>query len=162
LAAPALCALVLPGLAAPFGRLVAAGDLFIVQLGVFVLLYGLLLVPAVRRTVIPAGVQRGAAERLAREQFFTRGLHLTEGRTGVLIFVSVAEHYVEILADAGVDAKVPQHEWQSIVDGFVMQLRGGRVADGFTAAVAKVGAHLAAHFPAARTPNELPDHLFVI
>lgn len=162
LAAPALCALVLPGLAAPFAGLVAAGDLFLVQLALFVALYGLLLVPAIRRRVVPARVQRNAAQRLAREQFFARGLHLTEERTGVLIFVSVAERYVEILADTGIDAKVPQSEWQSTVDAFVAQVGAGRVVDGFVAAIGRVGERLAAHFPATRTPNELPDHLFVI
>ena len=162
LAAPALCALVLPGLAAPFARLVAAGDLFLVQLALFAGLYGLMLIPAIRRLVVPAQLQRAAAGRLAREQFLARGLHLTQGRTGVLIFVSIAEHYVEILADAGIDAKVPQADWQSTVDAFVAQVRAGRVADGFVTAIGRVGERLAAHYPATRTPNELPDHLFVI
>jgi putative membrane protein len=162
LAAPALCALVLPGLVAPFARLVAAGDLFLVQLALFAALYGLLLIPPIRRLVVPARVQRSAAGRLAREQFFVRSLHVTHERTGVLIFVSVAERYVEILADAGIDAKVPQAEWQSTVDAFVAEVRSGRVADGFVTAIGQVGERLATHFPATPTPNELPDHLFVI
>ena len=50
--------------------------------------------------------QRRRASRLAREQFFEPGLHLTRARTGVLIFVAVAEHYVEIIADEGINALV--------------------------------------------------------
>ena len=41
---------------------------------------------------------------------FTHGIHLTEHRTGVLIFASVAERYAEIIADSGINAKVrPRH-----------------------------------------------------
>lgn len=161
-AGPALSALVLPGLAAPHVGLVASGDLFLVQLVLFLILYGLGCVPAIRRALVPARIQRATASRLARQQFVERGLHSTRDRTGILIFVSVAERHVEILADAGIDAKMSPGEWQSIVDAFVAHVRAGRIAEGFIAAVGKVGERLAAHFPATRTPNELPDHLFVI
>ena len=112
---------------------------------------------------MPAAVKRRRAGRLAREQFFAQGLHLTRARTGVLIFVAVAEHYVEIIADQGIDSQVPPGTWDAAVSDFVAQVRAGRVADGFLAAIAAVGDHLAKHFP--RAPDdtdELPNRLIEI
>ena len=81
----------------------------------------------------------------------------------MLIFVSIAERYVEILADAGIDSKVDQAAWQQIVDKFVSDVRSARVADGFRIAIQKVGEILAEHFPAgAKNPDELPNKLYVI
>src|SRR3546814_13520591 len=78
----------------------------------------------------------------------------------LLIFVSVAEHYVEILADQAINEKVAQEEWDSIVAAFVAAVKQGRVAEGFEQAVDACGALLAQHFPAAPgARNELPDRL---
>src|SRR3546814_13777191 len=81
----------------------------------------------------------------------------------LLIFVSVAEHYVEILADQAINEKVAQEEWDSIVAAFVAAVKQGRVAEGFEQAVDACGALLAQHFPAAPGErNELPDRLIEI
>ena len=113
--------------------------------------------------VIPSSVKRKRAARLARQQFFEQGLHLTRERTGVLVFVSVAEHYVEIIADAGINEKVANDAWDIIVDGLVRDLKLGRIADGFVNAVNACGKLLAVDFP--RPPgdlDELPNHLIEI
>jgi putative membrane protein len=158
-----LLAFVAPGMIGPFAGLVASGDLFFVQLLALIVLGCPLLVPRFRFALVPHAIKRANAHRRAREQFLERGLHRTEGRTGVLIFVSVAERYVEILADDGINAKVEQAEWQGIVDGFVADVRRARVADGFLSAIAKVGDILARHVPAeGKNPDELPNRLFVI
>ena len=113
--------------------------------------------------LVPDWITRRRASRGAREQFFERGLHLTRARTGVLIFVSVAEHYVEIIADEGIDTLVPPGTWDKAVADFVERVRAGRVAEGFLAAIEVVGTRLAEHFP--RAPDdrdELPNHLIEI
>lgn len=110
--------------------------------------------------LVPGAVKRRRAGRLAREQFLAQGLHHTKDRTGVLLFVSVAEHYVEVLADSGINEKVAPDAWTNLVDAFVAKVKEGRVADGFLEAVAGCGAVLAEHFP--RAPgdkDELPNHL---
>ena len=85
-------------------------------------------------------------------------MHLTRARTGVLIFVAVAEHYVEIIADEGINALVPPGTWDKAVADFVERVRAGRVAEGFLAVVEVVGTRLAEHFPrAADDRDELPD-----
>ena len=84
-------------------------------------------------------------------------------RGGLLLFVSEAEHYVEIIADRGIDAKVPPGAWDAIVAAFTTQVRAGKVADGFVAAVAACGALLAERLPiAGENPNRLPDVLIEI
>jgi len=158
-----LIALILPGIVVPYLGIVAAGDLFFIQVITLIVLGALLLILRLRMALIPAAIKRAAGAAHAREQFIERGLHLTHGRTGILIFVSVAERYVEILADEGINAKVDPATWQNFIDALIDDIRGGRVADGFRKTIAGVGAILAEHVPAdAKNPNELPDHLFVV
>lgn len=137
--------------------------IYVVQLLSFLLILLLTLPPSVRMRLIPRSVQRLRAHRRAVEQFLVQNLHTTTGRTGVLIFVSVAERYAEVLADTGIDAKVPPGTWQSIVDDLTAKIGDGRAADGFISAIDATGAHLARHFPPGTVdPNELPNHLIVL
>ncbi len=117
----------------------------------------------IKMRLIPAYVKQERARRLAREQFFRQNLHDTRDRTGVLLFVSVAERYVEIVADRGINEKVEKQAWEGIIADFVQHVKEKRIADGFVGAVAACGAMLAEHFPAApEDKNELPDHLIEI
>jgi putative membrane protein len=137
--------------------------IYLIQLAVFVAAAALLLPRRVRYLLVPASVKRSRAHRRGVEQFLAQNLHTTAGRTGVLIFVSVAERYAEILADSGINALVSKGEWQAIVDDLVRQIGDGRPADGFVSAVTAVGKHLAKHFPPGSADrNELPDHLIIL
>lgn len=130
------------------------------QLLVFALLALLLRQPVVKMRLVPRSVQRTYCARRAREQFLTQNLHTTRERTGVLLYVSMAERHVELLADAGIHARVPVGTWNTIMAEFTAQLKAGRIGDGFIAAVHAIGGHLAAHFPRPTDDrNELPDHL---
>ena len=158
-----LIALFVPGVSAPYAGIVSSGDLFFIQLVTLAILGGMLLFQRLRMALIPDSMKRAACAARAREQFIERGLHLTTGRTGILIFVSFDERYVEILADDGIDAKVDPDTWQVILDSLIADIRADRVADGFRTAVKSVGDILADHVPAeGKNPNELPDRLFVI
>ncbi|HEY6629913.1 MAG TPA: TPM domain-containing protein [Rhizobiaceae bacterium] len=119
--------------------------------------------PGLRIRLAPRRWQYMRAHDNALKQFLARNVHLTAERTGVLIFVSLAERYAEIVADAGINARVPQDMWDSIVAGLLEDARNGRLADGFVTAVTEVGALLAEHFPAGTEDiNELEDHLVEI
>ncbi len=121
------------------------------------------LLPGLRIRLAPRRWQYMRAHDNALKQFLARNVHLTAERTGVLIFVSVAERYAEIVADAGINAKVPQDMWDSIVAGLIDDARRDRLADGFVAAIGAVGALLAEHFPVGPDDiNELDDHLVEI
>jgi uncharacterized membrane protein len=84
----------------------------------------------------------------------------TEHNNGVLIYLLLAEHAIEIVADRGVARVVPPAHWQSLVDGMRQAFRQGRFEDGLAQAIDAVDAVLARHFPLAPgqvNPNELPD-----
>jgi putative membrane protein len=159
---PALAALLLPAILLTVEPGMRAWTLYLVQAATFLVLALVVQIP-LGTALVPDWLKRRRASRLAREQFFERGLHLTRARTGILIFVSVAEHYVEILADEGIDALVPPGTWDKAVADFIEQVRAGRIAEGFIAAIEVVGARLAEHFPRGTgDPDELPNHLIEI
>jgi putative membrane protein len=160
---PALAALLLPAILLTVGPGMSAWTLYLAQAATFIVLALLAHLPPVRMSLVPDSMKRRRASRLAREQFFEQGLHLTQGRTGVLIFVSVAEHYVEIIADEGINALVPPGTWDKAVADFVERVRAGRIAEGFVAAIEVVGTRLAEHFPSAvNDRDELPNRLIEI
>lgn len=137
--------------------------IYLVQLSVFLAILLLTLPRRVRYALVPASVKRERAHRRAVEQFLVQNLHTTAGRTGVLIYVSVAERHAEIIADTGIDAKVPKGTWQAIVDDLTSNIAAGRAGEGFIHAVERSGDLLAQHFPpGTHDPNELPNHLIVI
>ena len=84
----------------------------------------------------------------------------TEHNNGVLIYLLLAEHAIEIVADRGLNAYVNHEQWQSIVQGMREAFRVGRFEEGLNAAVDAVDALLTRHFPiteGAVNPNELPN-----
>ena len=84
----------------------------------------------------------------------------THGRTGILIYLSMREHRAQIVADEAIASKVPAETWGEAMAAMLEHISDGRCADGMIAAVEKVGAVLAEHFPRAEDDqNELPDRL---
>jgi uncharacterized membrane protein len=84
----------------------------------------------------------------------------TEHNNGVLIYLLLAEHAIEFVADRALARQVPPETWQAIVDRLGTQLRAGGFEDGLTQALEEVSALLVQHFPsdsAAPGENELPD-----
>jgi putative membrane protein len=136
--------------------------IFLLQLAVFIVAGLVFSWMPLRLALVPRAVQRTRAHRAALEQFVVRGISRTRNRTGVLIFVSLAEHYARIIADDGIAAKVHASEWQAAIDALTGHMRAGRIAAGFTAAIERCGAVLAVHAPPDGSPNELPDRLYVM
>ncbi|MDO1558472.1 TPM domain-containing protein [Brevundimonas sp. 2R-24] len=160
----------LPGLSGGWtaGHMSATPSLIAATLGVYALLqtvifffvWGLSLIPAVRRLMVPAAVRRARVRDAALAQFLSHGIHQTQGRTGVLILVSVFDRDIEIVADEEIHEKVGPEVWGRAVEGFAIEARHGRWAEGFIRAIGGCGQVLSEHFPAERlNPNELPDHL---
>jgi putative membrane protein len=136
--------------------------IFLAQLVVFLVAAVVFSWMRLRLLLVPRAVQRSRAHHAAIEQFVVRRVAHTKNRCGILIFVSLAEHYARIIADDGIAQKVPNAEWQSAVDALIAHMRGGDIAAGFTAAIERCSAVLAAHAPPDGSPNELPDRLYVI
>jgi len=115
------------------------------------------------RTFTPAGLRRDRVHRAALTQFKARGLDITTGRTGVLIYIDEPEHIAEIVADTGIYEKVTPDHWGTTISALTDGIKAGRPADGVAAAVALAGGVLATHFPPAIDDvNELPDGLIEI
>jgi putative membrane protein len=154
-------------LMAPLPVLVAtdwsALTVYAVQIGVFLASALVLSHPKIKFGVVPNRTLHAGAHAEAMRQFRALGVDRTEKRTGVLIFASVAERYVEIVADAGIDGKVGAEVWDQAVASLVKAIQAGRPADGFIAAIEQCGAVLAAHFPPGTLQrDELPDRLTVL
>ena len=136
--------------------------IFLVQILVFAVALLILSWPPLRVALVPRAVRRARAHRAAVEQFFARGLTRTSERTGVLIFVSLAERYARIIADEGIASKVSNRDWQLAVDALTAHMRDGRIAQALVAAIQQCGAVLADHAPPTGTGNELPDRIYVM
>jgi putative membrane protein len=135
--------------------------IFLIQLAVFIVFALAFSWMPLRFALVPRAVRRARAHRAALEQFVVRRVAHTKNRTGVLIFVSLAERYARIIADEGIAAKVQNSEWQAAIDSLVGHMRDGRIVEGFTAAIERCGTVLAAHAPPDGAGNELPDRLYV-
>lgn len=84
----------------------------------------------------------------------------TRSRTGVLIYLSLAEHRAEIVADEAIVAKVAPEAWGAAMAAMIVHLKAGRPGDGMAAAVAAIGDVLAEHFPRTGTdPDEMPNRM---
>lgn len=84
----------------------------------------------------------------------------TTGRTGILIYISLAEHRAEIVADRAITAKVDPAVWGAAMAAMVDEVKQGRLGQGMALAVGHVGAVLAEHLPReAGDVNELPDRV---
>ena len=84
----------------------------------------------------------------------------TEHNNGVLIYLLLAEHAIEIVADRGITRRVPQATWDALVAGMREDFRSGRFERGLMQAVDAVDGLLCRHFALAAgeaNPNELPD-----
>jgi putative membrane protein len=139
------------------GAVLLQGVLFVVTM-VLVSLH------PVRRALTPRAFKRDRVRRRAQEQFLAKNLHLTRERTGVLIFVSLAERMAEIIADEGISAHVDPAAWTRAMDALLEGLKRDQPAAGFAAAIGLCADLLAEKFPVkpGDNPNELPDAAVVL
>jgi putative membrane protein len=98
-----------------------------------------------------------AVHRRAKEVFFDRGIARTQERRGVLIFASLLERRVVVLADEAVKAKVKPEAWDPAIAAFTKAAADGRVGDGLAAAVEAAAAALSSAGFAGRASGELGD-----
>jgi uncharacterized membrane protein len=102
---------------------------------------------------------RDTTSRQRALQVFEKvGAGETAEHSGILIYVLLAERQVEIVADRGITAKVPQPEWDALCRRMTEAFASGRYREGALEGIHGATALLVAHFPAVnRNPNELDD-----
>ncbi|HPF25086.1 MAG: TPM domain-containing protein [Steroidobacteraceae bacterium] len=94
----------------------------------------------------------------ALQVFGHLGVWDTERNAGVLIYVLMADHDVEIVADRGIAARVTDADWQAVCHEMEEHYRAGDFATGSTVGVQRIGELLARHFPTAGGDrDELPN-----
>ncbi|TGN41853.1 TPM domain-containing protein [Marinobacter confluentis] len=157
-----ILALLVPGIANYFGGWFSADLLMLVQWGMFVMLSLVFRLPGINTRLIPRQVRHWRASNLARRQFLEQNLHHTRGGTGMLIFVSEAERYVEILVDQGIADVLDNRMWEGIVADFTAKVRQGKTREGFLECIAACGTLLKSNLPATHERNELPNHLVIL
>jgi putative membrane protein len=146
-AAAAFGVAVIVALVAPDLEPVEALAIQAVALVLFALLFDWM---PVRIRLAPRHLKHARARQLAHREF---AAHVVSGgahRNRVLLFVSLGERYVEIIADRGTHNLVPEGTWDRIVAEFLAKVKAGAVADGVLAAVAACGQVLETHHPPAR------------
>jgi putative membrane protein len=117
--------------------------------------------PALRIRLVHADVVEHRVRQRALAAFVEQEVFRTEARTGILLFLSLLERRVIVLADTGIAARVPQQEWDAIVGGVVAGMRRGQAGPALAEAIRRCGHLLAAHDLRRRPDDrdELPDEL---
>jgi putative membrane protein len=113
-----------------------------------------------RLALTPGATKHRRVRRRAISIFKAAAERRTAGRTGILIYLSMAERRAEIIGDEAITKVTTPETWGEAMAALLVDVKEGRVADGIVAAVERVGAVLAEHFPrSADDINEIPDKL---
>lgn len=126
-------------------------------------LFYLSIIPKLRLAITPTRVKNYICHKNAIKQFLAQNVHRTEKRTEILLFISLAERYAEIIADTKISEKVPLQTWNEIVASMIEKARQNDLTGAYIVAIKKSGNILSEYFPAKEyIANELPDHIVEI
>lgn len=118
--------------------------------------------PAWKRMFVSEARATEMANEQALQEFHRLRLHETTGRTGVLLFVSLLERRVVVLADVGIHAKAGSSTWDAAREAVLAGARCGSVDAGLVEGIRLAGAQLETHFPwTSGDRNEIPDRVVV-
>jgi putative membrane protein len=99
--------------------------------------------------LVPRRVKQARARNMAHREFAASILAAQNPSGGIVLFASLGERYVEIIADRTVHARVGAAAWNEIVSQFASRAKAGALADAFITAIEACAAHLETHFPKA-------------
>jgi putative membrane protein len=130
----------------------------LLQAGLFLITVLIVSLPRMRRAMTPAFLRRHRVRQAARHHFAAAGLHLTRTEPHVLIFASLADRRVELVAHENIHKAVGEGPWTAAVAAVVDGIRHGKPAEGFVKGIAICGDALAEHFPSeGPAKNKLPN-----
>lgn len=116
-----------------------------------------------RLALVPGPIKHARVRARALSYYRVGAEKRTTGGTGVLIYLSRAEHRAEIVTDPEVTTAIPPAEWGEAMAAMLGHIGDNRVADGMVEAIGRIGAILAQHFPRdAHDVNELPDRVIEV
>ena len=119
---------------------------------------------AIETSLAPVQVWRGMSGReRAIEIFSELRVWDTEHNSGVLIYLLLADHDIEIVADRGIAAQVEPSAWEAVAQAMEAAFRQGDFERGALTGIEQVSALLAAHVPPrSSNPNELANRPVII
>jgi putative membrane protein len=130
----------------------------LLQAGLFLIVVLIVSLPPVRRFMTPGFLRRHHVRQAARHHFAAAGLHLSHAEPHVLIFASLADRRVEVVAHQNIHNRVGEEPWGQAVAAVVEGIRNDRPGDGFVKGIEICGAALAAHYPPdGPARNKLPN-----
>ncbi len=130
------------------------------QLPGMVLGFVLAYIPMLKRLFTTKFEMQEEVYQRAIQLFYENKISMTRDRTGILIFISLLERKVEMLADCGINEKVEKDYWEKLVSALVIKIKEGKSTEGIITAINSCGENLANSFPIkADDTNELPDEL---
>lgn len=138
-------------------------EVYLSQILFFLALIAVLQIRSIHLLLVPRSTKKRRASRMAYLQFHSLGVYNTRDRAGVMIFVSLAERHIEILADSGLSKFVTQDIWAAIVNEMAASMRADDLITGYENAIKRCSEILSQHFPDGVNPeNELADGLIEI
>jgi len=118
---------------------------------------------AARLRLVPRMLRRRKAHEAALREFAARGMTATRDRTGLMIYVALAERYAEIVTDTGISAAIEDRHWRGLIDRLIASIEAERLAHGLAEIVTGAADSLAARFPPSPDDrDELANKVVVI
>jgi putative membrane protein len=163
---PPLLASGLLGLLTPWPLLIftqlSAQRIFLAQLVVCLAASAILMLSPLGLRLTPRRLQRANAHRAALAQFQLRELDRIGERSGVLIYVSLAERYARVVAAEAAVQAIAQDQWQAFVDALVVDMGKCSPAEALASAAPRCAELLASAFPPTGEPPQHRQHFHVI
>lgn len=119
--------------------------------------------PNIHRAFVSRSYMQRRVDRAAHQAFRMFHLAHTKEATGIMIYVSLFERTVVVMADKSIDRKHDKHTWDDVRDLLIDGLRKGNAVEGFERAIAECGRILEKDFPIQPDDvNELPNHIRLV
>jgi putative membrane protein len=116
----------------------------------------------IQRSLLSFHDVRTQVHQRALLEFYQSNINHTDAQTGILIFISLLEQQVVVLADKGISAKLGQETWDDMVKSIIAKIKEGKPAEGLITGIEKCGEILGKHFPIqANDINEIPNKLII-
>jgi putative membrane protein len=120
-------------------------------------------ISAIDRIIIPKKARRAAVYQRALRHFVESGVYATKDRNGILLFISLMEHEVCIIADEAVLKNLTQDKLDALAQEFADGIRGKQFSSSLLTCISSCGTILEKHFPIKKDDvNELPDGLIIL
>ena len=120
-------------------------------------------ISSIDRLIVPKKIRLQKVQERATRYFMESGVYNTKDRTGILIFISIMERRVELLADSGINEKISPKKWQNIVDNIIKGIKQNEITAHLVKSINECGDLLAEHFPIqSDDKNELTDDIDIL